>query len=92
MTLTVREMRGSEVGLIIEYFFQSTPEYLEILGVDPSRLPAPESWRDASASTGRSRSNSEPELPSSGCRTTGRLAFRPPTRSLTASKPTCTCT
>ena len=46
MTLTVREMRGSEVGLIIEYFFQSTPEYLEILGVDPSRLPAPESWRE----------------------------------------------
>ena len=46
MTLTVREMTGSEVDLIIEYFFQSTPEYLEILGVDPSRLPAPESWRE----------------------------------------------
>jgi RimJ/RimL family protein N-acetyltransferase len=46
MTLTVREMTGSEVDLIITYFFQSTPEYLEILGVDPSRLPAPESWRE----------------------------------------------
>jgi RimJ/RimL family protein N-acetyltransferase len=46
MTLTVREMTGSEVDFIIAYFFQSTPEYLEVLGVDPSRLPAPESWRE----------------------------------------------
>ena len=46
MTLTVREMTGSEVDLIIGYFFNSTPEYLETLGVDPSRLPAPESWRE----------------------------------------------
>jgi len=46
MTLTVLEMTGSEVDLIIEYFFQSTPEYLEILGVDPSRLPAPDGWRE----------------------------------------------
>jgi hypothetical protein len=46
MTLTVREMMGSEVGLIIDYFFQSTPEYLEILGVDPTRLPAPKAWRE----------------------------------------------
>ena len=46
MTLTVREMTGSEVDLIIDYFLKSTPEYLEILGVDPSRLPAPENWRE----------------------------------------------
>jgi hypothetical protein len=38
MTLTVREMMGSEAKVIIEYFLQATPEYLEILGVDPSRL------------------------------------------------------
>jgi RimJ/RimL family protein N-acetyltransferase len=46
MALDVREMMASEVDLIVEYFRISTPEYLEILGVDPSRLPAPESWRE----------------------------------------------
>lgn len=45
MPLTVREMMDSEVDLIIEYFHSSTPEHLEILGVDPTRLPNPESWR-----------------------------------------------
>jgi RimJ/RimL family protein N-acetyltransferase len=46
MTLTVREMTGSEPDLIIDYFRSSTPEHLETLGVDPSRLPPPESWRE----------------------------------------------
>ena len=46
MTLTVREMMGSEADVIIEYFRRATPEYLEILGVDPSRLPPPQSWRE----------------------------------------------
>jgi RimJ/RimL family protein N-acetyltransferase len=46
MTLTVREMAGSEIDIINEYFLRSTPEHLEILGVDPSRLPAPERWRE----------------------------------------------
>jgi RimJ/RimL family protein N-acetyltransferase len=46
MTLTVREMMNSEVEVIIEYFFKSTPEHLEMLGVDPSRLPTPEVWRE----------------------------------------------
>jgi RimJ/RimL family protein N-acetyltransferase len=46
MTLTVREMMGSEVDLIIDYFLKSTPEHLEILGVDPSRLPPADGWRD----------------------------------------------
>jgi RimJ/RimL family protein N-acetyltransferase len=46
MTLTVREMMDSEVDLIIEYFQRSTPEHLETLGVDPSRLPSVESWRE----------------------------------------------
>jgi len=46
MPLTVREMMDSEVELIIEYFLKSTPEYLEILGVDPSRLPTRETWRE----------------------------------------------
>ena len=46
MTLVVREMMPSEADVIIEYFLRATPEYLEILGVDPSRLPAPQSWRE----------------------------------------------
>ena len=46
MILTVREMGDSEADLIVEYFLKSTPEHLEILGVDPTRLPAPESWRE----------------------------------------------
>jgi RimJ/RimL family protein N-acetyltransferase len=46
MTLTVREMAGSEIDIIIEYFLGSTAEHLEILGVDPTRLPAPERLRE----------------------------------------------
>jgi RimJ/RimL family protein N-acetyltransferase len=46
MTLTVREMKDSEIDLIIDYFVNSTPEHLENLGVDPTRLPTPESWRE----------------------------------------------
>jgi hypothetical protein len=46
MTLMVREMMDSEIDLITGYFQRSTPEHLEILGVDPTRLPALESWRE----------------------------------------------
>ncbi len=46
MTLTVREMADSEADVVIEYFLKSTPEHLENLGVDPTRLPAPEGWRE----------------------------------------------
>jgi RimJ/RimL family protein N-acetyltransferase len=46
MTLAVREMIDSEVDVIIDYFQQATPEHLEILGVDPTRLPDAESWRE----------------------------------------------
>src|SRR3954454_10723326 len=45
-SLTVREMAVDEVDLIIDYFHRSTPEHLEILGVDPTRLPAPDRWRE----------------------------------------------
>ena len=55
MTLTVREMMNSEADIIIEYFHNSTPEHLEILGVDPTRLLPPESWRE--------RLQREPVLP-----------------------------
>jgi RimJ/RimL family protein N-acetyltransferase len=46
MTLTVREMTLAETGIIIDYFQGATPEYLEMLGVDSTRLPTPEGWRD----------------------------------------------
>jgi RimJ/RimL family protein N-acetyltransferase len=46
MALTAREMVSTEVDLIIEYFQNATPEYLETLGVDPTRLPPVDAWRD----------------------------------------------
>ena len=46
MTTTVREMRLSEFEFVIDYFFKATPEFLETLGVDPSRLPTADSWRE----------------------------------------------
>jgi RimJ/RimL family protein N-acetyltransferase len=46
MTITVREMMDSEFEIVVDYFFKSTPEHLETLGVDPTRLPAPNSWRE----------------------------------------------
>ena len=46
MTFTVREMLNSEVEIIIDYFRAASPEFLEMLGVDPSRLPTPDGWRE----------------------------------------------
>ena len=46
MTLTVREMTASETGIIIDYFEKATPEFLETLGVDPSRFPPEGFWRE----------------------------------------------
>src|SRR5271163_4074813 len=47
MSLVVREMTVDEVDLLIDYFHRSTPEHLQMLGVDPARLPAREDWRAA---------------------------------------------
>jgi RimJ/RimL family protein N-acetyltransferase len=44
MDLDVREMRLEETSLVIDYFHSSTPEHLEMLGVDPTRLPAKDAW------------------------------------------------
>lgn len=44
MDLNVREMRLDEVGVIIDYFHQSTAEHLEMMGVDPTKLPEPATW------------------------------------------------
>ncbi len=45
MSLVIREMTLDEVGLVIDYFHGSTPEHLEMLGVDPTRLPPRQDWR-----------------------------------------------
>lgn len=46
MSLIVREMAAAETDLIVEYFLNSTPEHLEMLGVDPTRFPPAASWRE----------------------------------------------
>lgn len=45
MTITVRLMTAAESDLIVDYFTGATPEHLETLGVDPTRLPDPDAWR-----------------------------------------------
>jgi RimJ/RimL family protein N-acetyltransferase len=42
---TVRPMLAAETSLIIDYFHDATPDFLRMLGVDPARLPARETWR-----------------------------------------------
>lgn len=39
-------MALAEANLVIDYFHHSTPEHLEMLGVDPTRLPTPDAWRE----------------------------------------------
>jgi RimJ/RimL family protein N-acetyltransferase len=38
-------MTLEEVGLVIDYFHDATPEHLEKMGVDPTRLPTRSDWR-----------------------------------------------
>ena len=45
MAITVRPMTLQETALIIEYFHTATPEHLEMLGVDPTRLPPASQWQ-----------------------------------------------
>ena len=44
MNLDVREMTLDETGLVIDYFHSSTPEHLELMGVDPTRLSSRAAW------------------------------------------------
>jgi len=44
-TAEARLMRLEETSAIIQYFTTATPEHLELMGVDPSRLPALDAWR-----------------------------------------------
>ena len=39
-------MAVDEVDLVIDYFHSATPEHLELVGVDPTRLPRRRHWRE----------------------------------------------
>ena len=39
-------MTLDEVGLIIDYFHGASAEHLEMMGVDPTRMPSPARWRE----------------------------------------------
>jgi hypothetical protein len=41
----------TEANLVIDYLHHSTPEHLEMLGVDPTRLPTSDAWRERFSST-----------------------------------------
>ncbi len=45
VSTVVREMAADEVGLVVDYFHDSTPEHMgRCSGVDPTRLPARDDW------------------------------------------------
>ena len=46
MSIVVREMSLDETSIVIDYFHSSTPEHLEMLGVDPTRLPPKSVWTE----------------------------------------------
>src|SRR5690349_12880015 len=45
MNLAVREMTFAETRLVLEYFASATPEYLDMMGVDPNKLMPQDQWR-----------------------------------------------
>jgi RimJ/RimL family protein N-acetyltransferase len=46
MALHVRELTPGEADIVVRYFHDATPEHLETMGVDPTRLPPPDLWRE----------------------------------------------
>lgn len=47
MALVARPMDLPETDLIIDYFHGATPEHLDVMGIDPTRLPTPAAWRES---------------------------------------------
>jgi hypothetical protein len=45
LELTVRDLEERDVGTIVDYWHQSTPEYLKSIGVDVRKLTSPEETR-----------------------------------------------
>ncbi len=46
MNIAVREMTLAESDLVIDYFLKSTPEHIEMIGLDPTRFPRRAAWRE----------------------------------------------
>lgn len=46
MVIDVRLMKLEESHLVVDYFHGASPEHLELLGVDPTRLPSPSAWQE----------------------------------------------
>jgi len=46
MALSVRMMIVPEIDFLDDYFQSSPPEHLEMLGVDPTRLPSRSAWHE----------------------------------------------
>jgi RimJ/RimL family protein N-acetyltransferase len=46
MALEVREMLAAEADFVVDYHTNATPEYLDMLGVDPTRLPSAHAFRE----------------------------------------------
>ena len=44
MSIAVREMTKGDVNLVIDYFLNAAPAYLQALGVDIYKLPARDEW------------------------------------------------
>src|ERR1700729_337999 len=92
MNFDVRPMALHETDLIIDYFHGATPEHLEKLGVDPTRLPAVDAGvNDMNWNT---HGLSSIERPSwlSGRRAAVRSASQPPIKLSLAKAHTCICT
>lgn len=45
MAVSVRPLLPSEIELVIDYFHNASAEFLELLGVDPTRLPPRDVWK-----------------------------------------------
>jgi RimJ/RimL family protein N-acetyltransferase len=46
MSLTVREIEIAEFDIVLDYFHDATPEFLETMGIDPTRIPDRNVWRE----------------------------------------------
>lgn len=44
MKLTVREWKEDDIGSIVDYFLESSPDFLKAMGADYSKLPKREEW------------------------------------------------
>lgn len=44
MTLDIREMELAETSLVIDYFYASSIEQFDLMGIDPTRMPTRAVW------------------------------------------------